>query len=263
METRNNVNRIKVTCKQCGERFIRNSNSQIFCSMRCKWKFWNDRKPRQGVKSYIKAAESRLIEPTVRQQQIIIGTLLGDGCLIKMPPNGLVRMSICHGAKQLDYLAWKHGELGLICHGRIIPYHKQYHLNTVSHPFLAKMYEMFYNSGRKAVTPDILALVDSLALCVWYLDDGSFNNNPHSRQAVICTEGFGQADTELIAEWFASRWNIYCHVLQYTSQGSFAKFPSTKYRIVINRSQTPKFFATIGKHVPACMSYKLPSSLSC
>lgn len=46
---------------------------------------------------------------TKRQKEILIGMLLGDGCLEKNGRN--VRLRIDHGTKQKDYLDWKYEEL--------------------------------------------------------------------------------------------------------------------------------------------------------
>lgn len=50
-----------------------------------------------------------------RQQAIVIGTLLGDGCLER---NGThVRLKVDHGATQKEYVEWKFQELKSVATG--------------------------------------------------------------------------------------------------------------------------------------------------
>jgi recombination protein RecA len=243
-------------CAQCGKVYEPTSNHQRFCSKSCKWQWWNDRKPRTTTKSYKLAAQSRLQEPTYREKQVIVGSLFGDGCLIR--GNRSVRMAICHSKNQEEYLAWKRAQVPLIFHGDVIPHKNQRHLNSIEHPYLAHLYPLFYPDGKRIASDTALALVGPLALAVWYMDDGSYNRNEHSRQVTLCTEGFGREGTELIASWFAERWRITPHVQRTHYASTFCPIPKERFRLIINRSQTSRFFEVVAPHIPDCMSYKLP-----
>ena len=83
---------------------------------------------------------------TPRQQQIVFGTVLGDGYL--RPTNGNTgncsyALSLCHGQKQLDYLRWKFEELINFVTSREFTVNTRpfkgnaptYTFSTISHPF--------------------------------------------------------------------------------------------------------------------------------
>ncbi len=121
-----------------------------------------------------------------RQDAIIIGTLLGDGCLER---NGqFVRLRLEHGKNQESYLLWKYEELKSITTGSIMKvhaYHKvnecfydSYRMYTFSDEAFSDYWETFYLDTKKIIPSNIDQLLkDPLSLAIWFMDDGYKRND--------------------------------------------------------------------------------------
>ena len=132
---------------------------------------------------------------------------------------------------------------------------------TVSLPNLTNSTDCLPN-GIKTVSKEWLNMLEPLGLCIWYLDDGSYNSNPRSRQMSISTDNFGLEGNELIADWFQKNLGFKPHISRRNYATTFSK-AKVRYRLVINRSNVPAFIEPFYDLVPHCMRYKLPSSLPC
>ena len=195
---------------------------------------------------------------TPRQQQIVFGTLLGDGYL--RPTNGNAEhcsyaLSLCHGEKQLAYLQWKFDALENFVTTRNFQVNTRqfrgnaptYAFSTVSHPFLNEAHAICYSAGgKKDITAAWLERITPLALAVWYMDDGSLNKRYHT--VVLCTNSFSRAGQLLAIDFLRERYGITA-VLEPRRNGQTV--------IRINASQSRKFMDIIAPHVPHCMEYKL------
>ena len=121
-----------------------------------------------------------------KQEAIIIGTLLGDGCLER---NGkYVRLRLEHGISQGEYLLWKYRELKNVITGKVMrvnAFHKKNNKNyeslriyTYSHGVFEKFWHIFYKNRKKFVPLNISELLNTpLALAVWFMDDGYKRND--------------------------------------------------------------------------------------
>ena len=122
---------------------------------------------------------------TKKQQSIILGTILGDGCLER---NGkFVRLRLEHGINQEAYLFWKHRALKSIVGPvmKVHSYHKvnerfydSYRTYTFSNQAFEKYANMFYHNKKKIIPQNIIDLFkDPLSLAVWFMDDGYKRND--------------------------------------------------------------------------------------
>lgn len=195
---------------------------------------------------------------SARQQEIVFGTLLGDGYL--RATNGKCRncsysLALCHGEKQLDYLKWKFREFEAFVTTKDFLVNTRsfrgnaptYSFSTISHPFLNEAHKICYaNHGKKDITADWLSRLTPLSLAVWYMDDGSLNKRYHT--IVLCTNSFSPEGQRLAVDFFREKYNIHA-VLE----------PRRNHQTVlrINASESRKFMEIVSPHVPPCMDYKL------
>lgn len=247
-------------CKVCGKEFLPKSNRQKYCSKQCKWKFWNDKKERKTSKSYFKADKAREKDLTDTEKQIVLGTLLGDGYLSKTTRS--YRLALCHSKSQYEYLKWKKEKLSSVIHADLYHYeddtHNQYHIKSISHPYFKKLHNQLY-TPKKTITRKYLDKINSLGLAVWYMDDGSYNPNPHSKQITIATESFGEKGNIIIKDWLQNKWNIDSTILEYTQKKrGYSTSRKQQFRLTINKYPSLDFFEIINVHIPNSMSYKLP-----
>jgi len=113
---------------------------------------------------------------TQLQKSVIIGSILGDGCLRKVPGRKDTLLEINHSIRAKDYVDWKYSILKGISrsgpkarkgNGKRIAYR----FLTRQHKELSSLYKKFYIAGKKRI-PDSLN-IDEITLAVWFMDDGS------------------------------------------------------------------------------------------
>ena len=113
------------------------------------------------------------------QQAVLVGTLLGDGCLAKH--GRFHRLHVKHALAHRTLTEFKRRVFGnfvsmpLHCfeqrlNGRGFPC-VQFASRT--NPVFTLWHHRFYESGRKCVPADIGDVLSPLALAVWLMDDGA------------------------------------------------------------------------------------------
>lgn len=123
-----------------------------------------------------------------REQQIVVGTLLGDGHLAMLKQDA--RLEINHSDKQKDFVLWKHKELSawvtaqphrvVINDSRWKVQYIQWRFKTRTNPFFTSLYSQFYADKKKIVPRAIFTLLTSpLSLAVWFMDDGGRRNDSY------------------------------------------------------------------------------------
>lgn len=130
---------------------------------------------------------------TKRQQEIIAGTLLGDGHLETQDGGKTYRLKIEHCDAQREYLEWLYQEFKSWIPSE--PYTKVKNSNvcvgvrTYSHQSLNGFGKLFYSQGKKLISKVIKKLLSPLSLAIWFMDDGSLKSSRH-RTYVIHTLGY-------------------------------------------------------------------------
>lgn len=114
-----------------------------------------------------------------QQQNIIVGTLLGDGFLER---NGIYTRLICdHGATQKAYVLWKAQKLSVlqpkvVCTNRYDARTDQVYSHTIlrtrSTSYLEPYAKMFYRAKHKIVPRSLPTIMNPQILAVWIMDDG-------------------------------------------------------------------------------------------
>ena len=221
----------------------------------------------------LSSKSSALAYPNLVQEaeQVLLGSLLGDGCLIKEKykkykgnirwDNVIPRYREKHCLKQEEYFLWKINILKFIL--RIKTYfeinmtgkggHKTICLTSLHHPFLKNYYNLFYPNGKKVVTEEVLNKLTPLGIAIWYCDDGSYDYR--IKYAKIHTNGFTYEENGLIQNWFSEKFGIECKV----GRKGDRRYNKDYYQIMIPRPD--KFFRLIKEYVPKCMDYKLGNDI--
>ena len=89
-----------------------------------------------------RAQSARLLSITPRQQEILIGSLLGDGHLAQTTRGYAFRVN--HGLVQKEYVDWKYKELSSLTNSSPNIYKSTYYFRTVSHQYFDEMRSLFY-----------------------------------------------------------------------------------------------------------------------
>lgn len=138
---------------------------------------------------------------TPRQQEILVGTLLGDGHMETQDSGRTWRLKIEHTLKQKEYVDWIHDEFHewvltppkvrerFVRLRTVSGVYSKYYFSTLSVGSFRFYAQQFYRKGKKIAPQLIHKLLTPLALVVWYMDDGSIKSNQH-RAVFLNTQGF-------------------------------------------------------------------------
>ncbi|MBI3035430.1 hypothetical protein HYY71_03835 [Candidatus Woesearchaeota archaeon] len=147
-------------------------------------------------------------------EQVLIGSLLGDGSLQfqKRSVNALFREQ--HSIKQKEYLLYKAKYLdcfdpkiseSCVFDLRTNRFYAHALLWTKTHPILTTYFKLLYKDKKKCIKKEILQKVCPLALAIWYCDDGSFGYI--NQNAKIATY-LSYEDNKLLTEFLKEKFNI-------------------------------------------------------
>jgi len=204
------------TCENCGQEFSKAKcflkGNHVFCRPEC-YSQWQ-----------AKGGDLIDLSPlTPKQIEIITGSLLGDGFLVKTYPEKR-HLNSGFGKRQKkgreDYLYWHQEELlpysrlkldyasnpkpikigdkigrheSEICESRVY--------TTYRHHIFTEMRQLWYPDGKKLVPRHIQ--LTPLTVTVWFCDDGSNTSSRH-RSAVFCTNCFTLDDVEFLIAGLSS-----------------------------------------------------------
>ncbi|MBU3964142.1 hypothetical protein KJ562_00155 [Patescibacteria group bacterium] len=191
---------------------------------------------------------------TKKQQEIILGSILGDGSLEFNGFHG-TRLQIKQSARHGDYVFWLYNQLKNLCN--LEPKQRrdnnQWYFSTKHLEKLTKWHRLFY-SPKKKIPRDIKTLLISpRSLAVWYMDDGSLDWRVRDHYAfTLCTDCFSLEDVSLLKETLLRNFGIEASV-------NNALCRSIRYpRIYIGAKGRDKFLFLIRPYILDCFSHKLP-----
>lgn len=161
--------------------------------------------------------------PTLDEQQIIIGCLLGDGNLTLNKSKNQANFRFAHSEKQKEYCIWKSEQLKKIMYHEhtFIPKfqtdtrtnktYTSYYARSKEIQYFKTLFENWYDVSNSESTrnikhiyePDLMCL-DALGLAIWFMDDGYKEDSGY----VLATMCFSESDLQLIKKYFKQKWNI-------------------------------------------------------
>lgn len=183
-----------------------------------------------------------------KQRETLIGSLLGDGCLIanSWGKNYRLKMEQCDNQKK--YLFWKYE---IFKNFTLQPPKYQATTNswsfrTISHPEFTAFRDLFYPKGKKSIPNDFEKILTSqLSLAIWFMDDGSLNTRKDS--FILNTQSFTKDDNEKLKE---------CLALNFSIQTTLNRDKSY-WRLYVSKKSAQHFQDLTKELVTALMSKKL------
>jgi hypothetical protein len=145
---------------------------------------------------------------TTKQEDLLIGSLLGDTHIEYNGKNCRARFD--HSIAQLEYLEWKQKMCLRPFSGPISQYtiydkrtqktYKKARFSTYTLPLFNYYRELFYRKVALAIVPTNIKSIfhSSLALAVWYLDDGSLKTD--CRAFKLHTNNFTLVEVEMLKD---------------------------------------------------------------
>ncbi len=194
------------------------------------------------------------------QKEVLVGTLLGDGCLETQNNGKTYRLKVEHSLQQKDYVDWKHKvfknwvltEPKIREHSAFGLDRNSYRFSTVSSGSFRFYAQQFYQNGKKIIPKLISKLLTPLALAVWFMDDGSTKSNQH-KALVIHSQSFSKFDLQRVIKVLEDKFQIKS-VLRKRQDGS-------SYVIYLLSETIDKFISLVGEYVLSSMRYKLGTQL--
>ena len=160
------------------------------------------------------------------QEQIVIGSVLGDGHLYRPnTPKCNSGFKVSHVDREYSY--WKYDCLkstGLFnppTPRRRRDKETSWLIQSRRDPFFTSLRAIFYPEGKKVVTVDLLERLTTLGMAVWYMDDGnlSLRHTAHSWVSLrgyprvsLATCDFTYQENEVIRDWFRKKYNLHFHI---------------------------------------------------
>ncbi len=202
---------------------------------------------------------------TPSQRQMLLGTLLGDGSVLRRPGGINAYYSIAHGIKQEDYCRLKAEVLKNFVRSmpRLIEdkmgrKHKC-RFSTVAHTEFTLLRAMCYpycherKKEVKTVSMEWLNQLDWEGIAWWYQDDGHLRVD--NSNVFLHTEGFTQDEVELIARWFTDSKGIEAKARRYRQlyKGEYRYY----CLVQIVDKHAIKFLEKVRPYIHQSMAYKL------
>ena len=149
------------------------------------------------------------------QKEVLIGLLLGDGCLERSKNSLGARLKVGQSRKQNEFAVWLYDIFKEFVqtpprvkqtkrNGKI---YQEVVFNTLTHPCFKSFYEMFYPTGKKIVPEGIDQFLTPTALTVWFMSDGSIKSK-ESRGRILNTQSFIRSDIEKLIFILKSKFNL-------------------------------------------------------
>lgn len=201
------------------------------------------------MKGIPREAEKKL---NSRQYKLVIGTLLGDGCLLKPHNWGKnYRLQIAHAEKQKDYVLWKYNELKdwVKSEPRLIECTRSWRFRTISHNVFTEIAKDFYRNDKKIIPEHVFNLItDPFIMAVWYMDDGGVRRYKGDIYNIyLNTQSFKENEVEKIQDVFRKKIGI----------DSALERNHGNWRLRINNKFTPKFIHLISPYILSGFNYKI------
>lgn len=182
------------------------------------------------------------------QTKILVGTLLGDGCLMSSRSGKAARLQIRHNYKFVDYVEWKFSYFNNWCltKPRFDHCNNSFVFKTVSHEQLMEVKKMFYGNQGKYIPEDINRLLtDPLSLAVWFMDDGS--GDKRICRLKLSTYAFKEKGNLLLQKCLEKNFGLRTKIIR-DSKGGYLYFP---------KEDAIQLCRLINPYVLTCMEYKL------
>ena len=191
------------------------------------------------------------IELTEIQEQMILGSLLGDLSIGKTKLQKNANLYIVHSIKQEEYFMKKVEILGDFMGSyklytpspdkRTGKIYKTWRGNSKAHKVFNSIYDILYVNNTKIITQEYLNRINHpIALAYWFMDDGTF-------RGTLSTHCFSEQEVDLLITWLYHKWNIVC-----TKQKQLNSFT-----IYITQESRARFEELILPYVVPSMYYKL------
>lgn len=149
------------------------------------------------------------------QKEILVGLLLGDGCLESTKNSQVARLKVGQSLKQFEFVEWLYETFNDFVRTpprlkQKVRNDKRYSelvFNTLTHKSFKHFYDLFYPEGKKIVPESISKILSSRGLAVWFMSDGSIKSK-ECLGRILNTQSFLRPDIELLTTVLKDKFNL-------------------------------------------------------
>jgi len=190
------------------------------------------------------------------QKEVLVGTLLGDGCLETQNDGRTFRLKVEHSLQQKEYVDWKYKVFKdwILTEPKVRKYsaygseRNNYRFSTVSSGSFRFFAKQFYQNGKKVVPKLINKILSPMSLAVWFMDDGSIKSKQH-KALVIHAQSFNKQDLRRIIKVLDEKYKI---------KSNLRKRDDGSGYVIYILSETVNIFVDLVKnYILPSMKYKL------
>lgn len=140
------------------------------------------------------------------QKSVLMGALMGDGCIIPTASGKNYRLQVEQSNKQKEYLFWKYEVFKefVITSPKYIAPSDSWRFRTISHKEFIWLRNVFYRNGKKILPKSLDFLLNSLVLAVWFMDDGGRVGSG----CLLNIQNFTDSEAFRLQEFFRKRLKI-------------------------------------------------------
>ncbi len=185
------------------------------------------------------------------QQKVLIGSLLGDGCLSPNEYGKNYRLQMVQGNDQKEYLWWKYEifKNWTLSEPKFVSVNNSWRFRTLSHPELTKWQQKFYIGRKKILPKDVELMLDNpLSLAIWFMDDGGKMKDKYREYGnLFNVQGLSLDEVIRLQKVLMENFSL-STTRQWNNRG---------YRLYIGKSGYGKLNELIEKFVHPTLKYKL------
>ena len=190
-------------------------------------------------------------------QDIVVGSLLGDGWLEALSPrSGTSIYRLKYDDRSLAFLRWMRQALSKLepSDVKAKPKYTQHFFYTRARVDIGELRNIFYpNEGRKRVPENIgTLLTNPLSLAIWYQDDGTLDRrSKYHWNARIATYCFPEEDCVHLKSVLRDNFGIEVSVCRNRMRGKVS------YELYVLSKSMERFVAMLSPYIHRVFAYKI------
>lgn len=199
----------------------------------------------------IREMRDKLLSFTSFQEKVLIGTLLGDACLLPNVHGKNYRLQIEHGSKQKAYVWWKYKifQDWVLSKPKFQTSVRSWKFRTISHKEFTRWHRMFYRNGRKFIPENFKKFLNNpITLAVWFMDDGGkLISYKRDRGLLLNIQQFTLKEVKFIQRVILNNFGL----------SSTRQWNNSGYRLYFGSKSRDQFNKLISEFIHPSLGYKL------
>lgn len=181
------------------------------------------------------------------QRQVLIGYLLGDGCLETWKNSKVARLKVEQSLAQKEFVSWLFKVFQEF--SKTPPKSKQNKckFNTLSSNEFYGFHKIFYSNRQKVVPKNIEQLLTPISFAVWFMGDGSVKSKECNGR-ILNTHGFSESEVAQLSQILNDRFKLLASIRR----------QKDGLQIYISAKSAEELIKLISPYLLPHFKYKLP-----